>query len=61
MQTNLIGQYVRAGWNEEYIFNEIVATFLYHGELHLITRNPDELLGDYVATSCVVVAEKPKA
>jgi len=59
MQTNLVGQYIKQSWNEPFVYNEIVAAFMYHGELHLTARNPEGLLNDYVATSCVVVAEKP--
>jgi len=60
MQTNLIGQYVREGWNEEYIFNEIVAVFVDRGDLQLIARNADDLLYQRAVNSSYVVAEIPK-
>ncbi len=60
MQTNLIGQFIKVSWTEPFVYNDIVAVYVYHGEMHLIARNPEGLLGDYVATSSVVVPEKPE-
>ena len=59
MITNLVGQYVKHGYGDNIVYNEIVAVFAYHGEVHLLARNSDDLLNDYVAEGCVVVKDKP--
>lgn len=55
MKTNLVGKYIKVGYGDNIVYNEIVAVYAYHGQLHFVARNPDYTLYDQLAMGCVVV------
>jgi len=55
IETSLIGQYVRLGWNSDDIqYQEIVAVYFYEGNLIALARNPDGRLNPYNLDGCIV-------
>ncbi len=58
MQTSLIGRYLKEGYGDSVVYDEIVAAYVHDGALILVARTPDNTLYKRAGIDAIVVELK---
>lgn len=58
MQSNLVGKYIKRGHGNNIVYNEIVAVYVYKGNLYLIASNSNNTLYRCEGLNPTVVVER---